>query len=118
MAKVVEQRKNQRQGLGKFVAPGIRGPESEGYMAVDVSRTGMSLLRLGEEGRRAEGLTNHDLDQQYFCVRIPIPGSSEVLALAETVRRRPFGPLEEVGIRFRYLTPESQSALDQYLAAA
>ena len=108
------QRRFDRFDLGSFVAPGMRSGTPEGFLAVNVSRGGMSLLRLAESGRRKGDL---DLDGQFAWVGVPLPTQGRhVVALAEVMHRRMYGPLESVGVKFRYLSPDDQAALDRYLA--
>ena len=47
---------------------------------------------------------------------MPLPGRGRHLkALAEVVHRKESGPWETIGLRFRYMAPIEQSALDAYL---
>lgn len=107
-------RRFHRHDLGSFVAPGMRSGTPEGFLAVNVSRGGMALLRMAHSGRRKGDL---DLDGQFAWVGVPLPElGRHVVALAEVVHRHAYGPLESVGLKFRYLSPEDQSALDRFLA--
>lgn len=47
---------------------------------------------------------------------MPLPGRGRHLkALAEVVHRKESGPWETIGLRFRYMSPTEQAALDAYL---
>jgi hypothetical protein len=101
----VSRRQSQRHSIGSLV----RGDgEIETYFAVELSRSGMKMLRLADAGPVGA----------HFTVEIPLPGyGRSVHAVAERVRTSDRGPLREVGVRFRYVAPEDQRTLDAYLAA-
>jgi len=112
---LANQRRHNRHDVGSFVAPGIRSGTPEGFLAVNLSRGGMALLRMARSGRRRGDL---DLDGQFAWVAVPLPQQGRhVVALAEVMHRQTFGPLESVGLKFRYLSPTDQAALDTYLDA-
>lgn len=111
---LANQRRHDRHEVGSFVAPGIRSGTPEGFLAVNVSCGGMALLRLSNSGRRKGDL---DLDGQFAWVGVPLPERGHhVVALAEVMHREAFGPLESVGVKFRYLSPDDHRALEAYLA--
>ena len=100
-----------RHDLGTFVGPMALGPD-EGYMAVNLSRNGMAILRMVAEGESDE----RALDRGYAWLGVPLPEVGiQLNALVEVVHRKRIGRLEAVGVRFRYLAPEEQAALDAYL---
>ena len=110
-----EQRTETRFEVSGFVRPHARHGVAEGYLAVNVSRSGMSVLRLRDKSRFIER-PRDGLDQRYAWVAVPLPRrTAYVRALAETVHRKSVGPLESVGLRFRYMSPEDRRALDAYL---
>ncbi len=111
---LANQRRYDRHDVGSFVAPGIRSGTPEGFLAVNVSQGGMALLRMANSGRRKGDL---DLDGQFAWVGVPLPERGRhVVALAEVMHRQTFGPLESVGVKFRYLSPDDHQALEDYIA--
>jgi c-di-GMP-binding flagellar brake protein YcgR len=109
-----EQRITDRIEIGRFVGSDDRGT-TRGFFAVNLSRGGMSVLRIpGQE----QGL-EHGLDGDFSWVSIPLPDRGNTLqAVAEVVHRRDYGPLERVGLKFRYLSPADRQLLEDYLSAA
>lgn len=109
-----EQRIMDRIEIGRFVGSDDRGT-TRGFFAVNLSRGGMSVLRIpGNE----KGLEN-GLDGDFAWVSVPLPDrASSLQAVAEVVHRRDYGPLERVGLRFRYMAPADRQLLEDYLAAA
>jgi hypothetical protein len=109
-----EQRRSTRVEIGRFVGRDHYG-SAEGFFAVNLSRDGMSLLRVPGFSQRMET----GLDGDFAWISIPLPDRRNNLsAVAEVVHRRDYGPLERLGIRFRYLSPADRQLLDEYLASA
>ena len=108
-----EIREERRFENGTFVGPGTRGAVDEGFFAVNLARRGMALQRVRRRFRRDGDL---DLDHGFCWIAVPLPGRGRHLkALAEVVHRKESGPWETIGLRFRYMSPTEQSALDAYL---
>jgi len=102
-----------RVEIGRFV--GSEGSAAtSGFFAVNLSRGGMSVLRIpGREPKLENGL-----DGDFAWVSVPLPDRGNTLqAVAEVVHRREYGPLQRVGLRFRYMSPADRRLLDDYLAA-
>ncbi|GEM_PF-2853602 len=126
---MIEQRADARHVIGSFVVSGseseVAGIDQaaravEGFMVVDLSHRGMSLLRVGgtEAGRaeagRAEG--GQGLDGRFAWIAVPLPErGQQILALAEVVRRERFGPLEWLGLCFKDMADADREVLDAYL---
>jgi hypothetical protein len=109
-----EQRGTGRIEIGRFVGSDDRGT-TRGFFAVNLSRGGMSVLRIPNNDKGLE----HGLDGDFAWITVPLPDRSNSLqAVAEVVHRRDYGPLERVGLRFRYLSPADRQLLEDYLAAA
>jgi hypothetical protein len=109
------QRRANRHPIGSFVAPGTRAGAMEGFMVVELSRGGMSLLRVA---RKPEGLADdwRDLDQRFAWLGVPLPERGvHLCALASVVHRRRFGPLELIGVRFEQMSAKDRELLDEYL---
>lgn len=111
-------RQDARHVIGRFVAPGSEAGVREGFMVVDLSTDGMSVLRVarkdGPDGRLPPA---YGLDQQFSWVAVPLPErGTHVCALAEVVHRKRFGPLELVGLHFVQMSPGDRSVLTDYLA--
>jgi hypothetical protein len=109
-------RQDARHVIGRFVAPGTQAGAMEGFMVVDLSAQGMSLLRVarksGEARRRKRGL-----DHRFSWLAVPLPErGTHVCALAEVVHRKRFGPLEMIGVRFEQMSADDRALLDEYLA--
>ena len=86
-------------------------------MVVDLSREGMSLLRVSPKSGDARGRERRrGLDHRFSWLAVPLPErSSHICALTEVVHRRRFGPLEMLGVRFEQMSSEDQVLLDDYL---
>lgn len=83
-------------------------------MVVDLSREGMSLLRVA---RKADDGKPRGLDHRFSWLAIPLPEVDvHLCALAEVVHRRGFGPLELLGVRFEQMSADDQAVLDEYLS--
>ena len=109
----LDQRKDARHVIGSFVAPGTEAGAMEGFMVVDLSRDGMSLLRV----RPKEQGKDRGLDHRFSWLAVPLPERGRHLcALAEVVHRRSYGPLEWVGVRFEQMSPSDWKLLDEYLS--
>ena len=109
-----EQRDMDRIEIGRFVGRDKYG-SSEGFFAVNISKGGMSLLRVPGQNKRMET----GLDGEFAWISIPLPDRrNKLTAVAEVVHRREYGPLERLGVRFRYMSPADRQLLDEYLAAA
>jgi c-di-GMP-binding flagellar brake protein YcgR len=109
-----EHRNMERIEIGRFVGRDQYGT-SEGFFAVDLSRGGMSLLRVPGRDRRLEA----GLDGDFAWISIPLPDRrNKLTAVAEVVHRREYGPLERIGVRFRYMSPADRKLLDEWLSAA
>src|SRR5690606_16053735 len=87
-------------------ARGSSGPSRippERIYTLDLSNGGCRYYRLADQGPLAP----------VFSLCIPLPGSDRCVdALVSCLRRQSVGPLEEVAVEFRYLSPEDQRALD------
>src|SRR5690349_11870400 len=110
----IEQRRDNRHAIGRFVAPGTQAGAMEGFMVVDLSREGMSLLRVA---RKPGDGKPRGLDHRFSWLAIPLPEADvHLCALAEVVHRRSYGPLELLGVRFEQMSAEDRDVLDAYLA--
>lgn len=110
-------RQDARHVIGRFVAPGTQAGVTEGFMVVDLSAEGMSVLRVARKpGPDGECPPMHGLDHQFSWLAVPLPErGTHVCALAEVVHRKRFGPLELIGLRFEQMTPNDRAALTEYL---
>ncbi|NVB40525.1 PilZ domain-containing protein [Pseudenhygromyxa sp. WMMC2535] len=109
-----ERRDDARHVIGSFVAPGAEAGALEGFMVVDLSRHGMSLLRVRPKDRQAG---EQGLDHRFSWLAVPLPERGRNLcALAEVVHRRKYGPLEWVGVRFEQMSAADRALLDDYLS--
>jgi hypothetical protein len=109
-----QQRRASRHMIGSFVAPGTRAGALEGFMVVELSRGGMSLLRVA---RNAAEEHKRGLDHRFSWLAIPLPERGlHLCALAEVIHRRRFGPLELLGVRFEQLSSGARRLLDEYLS--
>jgi hypothetical protein len=105
------QRRAHRHSIGSFVAPGTRAGAMEGFMVVELSRGGMSLLRVA--GKR-DGA--RELDDKYSWLAVPLPERGvHLCALARVVHRRRVGPLELIGVSFEHMSAADRELLDEYL---
>ncbi len=112
----LEQRRASRHMIGSFVGPGTRAGAMEGFMVVELSRCGMSLLRVAPrfDGDEAD---KRGLDHRFGWLAVPLPERGlHLCALAEVIRRQRFGPIELVGVRFEQMSVGDCRLLDDYLA--
>ena len=86
-------------------------------MVVDLSREGMSVLRVASKpGVSSEREQRRGLDHRFSWLAVPLPErKASVCALTEVVHRRRFGPLELIGVRFEQMSKEDRALLDDYL---
>jgi hypothetical protein len=111
-----QQRRASRHLIGSFVAPGTRAGALEGFMVVELSRGGMSLLRVARPATLAEE-DKRGLDHRFSWLAVPLPERGlHLCALAEVVHRRRFGPLEMLGVRFEQMSTGDRRLLDEYLS--
>ena len=111
-----QQRRASRHMIGSFVAPGTRAGALEGFMVVELSRGGMSLLRVARSPDLAEQ-DKRGLDHRFSWLAVPLPERGlHLCALAEVAHRRRFGPLELLGVRFEQMSPGDRRLLDEYLS--
>ena len=112
----VQQRRDSRHMVGSFVAPGTRAGALEGFMVVELSRGGMSLLRVARTPELREE-EKRGLDHRFSWLAVPLPERSlHLCALAEVIHRRRFGPLELLGVRFEQMSAGDRRLLDEYLS--
>lgn len=112
---VREQRGASRHPIGRFVAPGTQAGAMEGFLVVELSRSGMSLLRVPRDG--ADDSEPRGLDHRFSWLAVPLPERAvHVCVLAEVLRRERFGPLERLGLRFEQMGARDRLMLDTYLA--
>ncbi|PRP97682.1 hypothetical protein ENSA5_31890 [Enhygromyxa salina] len=104
-------RRDSRHMIGSFVAPGSEAGAGEGFMVAELSREGMSLLRVASKQGEARGL-----DRRFNWLAVPLPErGAQVCALTEVVHRRRFGPLEMLGVRFEQMSASDRELLHDYL---
>lgn len=110
-----DKRRDARHVIGSFVAPGTAAGALEGFMVVDLSRDGMSLLRVGRSDEQPSD--PRGLDHRFSWLAIPLPERGRNLcALAEVVHRKRYGPLEWIGVRFEQISERDRDDLEAYLA--
>jgi hypothetical protein len=110
-----QQRRTSRHLIGSFVAPGTRAGALEGFMVVELSREGMSLLRVARKADMSEE-DKRGLDHRFSWLAVPLPERGlHLCALAEVIHRRRFGPLEMIGVRFEQMSAGDRRLLDEYL---
>lgn len=110
-------RQDARHVIGRFVAPGTQAGAMEGFMVVDLSCDGMSVLRVARKpGPDGEWPRKRGLDHRFSWLAVPLPErGSHVCALAEVVHRKRFGPLELLGLRFEQMAATDKAVLVDYL---
>jgi hypothetical protein len=110
-------RPDARHVIGRFVAPGTQAGAMEGFMVVDLSLDGMSVLRVARKaGADGEWPKKRGLDHRFSWLAVPLPErGSHVCALAEVVHRKRFGPLELLGLRFEQMAATDRAVLADYL---
>jgi hypothetical protein len=112
----VQHHRANRHVIGSFVAPGTRAGALEGFMVTELSRGGMSLLRVAPKPGLAEA-DKSDLDYRYAWLAVPLPEwSRHLCALVEVIYRRRFGPLEQLGVHFQQMSASDRELLERYLA--
>lgn len=85
-------------------------------MVVELSREGMSVLRVAPKPGQSVEPGKHGLDQRFSWLAVPLPErGAHVCALAEVVHRRRFGPLEMIGVRFEQMAASDRALLHTYL---
>lgn len=110
-----QQRRASRHMIGSFVAPGTRAGALEGFMVVELSRGGMSLLRVARNPDLPE-VEKCGLDHRFSWLAVPLPERGlHLCALAEVIHRRTYGPLELLGVRFEQMSAGDRRLLDEYL---
>lgn len=103
-----------RHLIGRFVAPGTEAGAKEGFMVVDLSVHGMSLLRVARKADEAK--PERGLDRRFCWLAVPLPErDTHVCALAEVVHRKRYGPLEMLGVRFEQMSVSDRLVLEDYL---
>lgn len=110
-------RQDARHVIGRFVAPGTQAGAMEGFMVVDLSTQGMSVLRVARKpGADGQWPRKRGLDHRFSWLAVPLPErGSHVCALAEVVHRKRFGPLELLGLRFEQMAAADKEILVEYL---
>src|SRR5690606_35243262 len=100
------------------VAPGTQAGAMEGFMVVDLSSEGMSLLRVTRKSEPGQAKPRkRGLDHRFSWLAVPLPErGTHVCALAEVVHRKRFGPLELIGVRFEQMSDDDRARLADYLA--
>jgi hypothetical protein len=109
MGEEQERRSGGRIALRVFVDEGTTQGSGGLSRAVNLSRTGMYLLRV--PGNRAPARF------AWLGFRLP-DGGEPIRALVELVHTRRFGSLEASGVRFKYLFPTHRRRLHDYLAGS
>ena len=111
-----ETRRDGRHMIGTFVAPGTQAGAREGFMVVDLSGEGMSLLRVAPKPGPSDREKRRGLDHRFSWLAVPLPErGAHVCALTEVVHRRRFGPLELLGVRFEQMSDGDRTLLEDYL---
>jgi hypothetical protein len=106
-----ERRSDGRIALQVFVDEGTAQGSGGLSRAVNLSRTGMYLLRVPGNGNRAPA--------RFAWLGFHLPdGGEPIRALVEVVHTRRFGSLEAAGVRFKYLFPTHRRRLHDYLACS
>ncbi|PRQ08990.1 hypothetical protein ENSA7_12610 [Enhygromyxa salina] len=101
--------------IGSFVAPATQEGANEGFMVVELSREGMSVLRVAPKPGAPES-AQRGLDQRFSWLAVPLPErGAQVCALTQVVHRKRFGPLEMIGLRFEQMSTSDRTLLDAYL---
>lgn len=108
-------RQDHRHVIGRFVAPGTEAGAQEGFMVVDLSLEGMSVLRVAPKADAKP--EKRGLDHRFSWLAVPLPErGARVCVLTEVVHRKRFGPLEMIGVRFEQMSPGDRAVLEAYLA--
>jgi hypothetical protein len=108
MSEAPEKREEDRVGIRVFVDEG-KAPGQNGLCrAVNVSRTGMYILRVPGNNQASAA--------KFAWLGFQLPDSGEsIRALVEVVHTRRVGALEASGVRFKYLFPADRRRLEDYL---
>ena len=102
-----------RHVIGHFVAPGTEASAEQGFMVVDLSCDGMSILRVAPKPGEGRG----GLDGRFCWLAVPLPErGAHVCALSEVVDRKRYGPLELIGVRFEQMDATDRAVLEAYLS--
>ena len=104
-----EKRNNERQGLRVFVDEGAAPGSGTLCRAVNVSKTGMYLLRVPSKREQPKFV--------WLGFKLP-DGGEAIRALAEVVHTDKKGALEGSGVRFKYMFPADRKRLMGFLQAA
>jgi len=116
LSRIANHRAEGRHVIGTFVAPGTQAGAMEGFMVVDLSSEGMSLLRVAPKPSEDARRRKRGLDYRFSWLAIPLPErGTHVCALTEVIHRRRFGPLELLGVRFEQMADEERAALEDYV---
>jgi hypothetical protein len=103
----LERRSNPRVGVGVLVHEGAAPAVGALCRAMNLSRTGMYLLRVpGKRSSRARFA--------WLGFRLPDGGDS-IRALVEVVHTHRLGSLEASGVRFKHLFPADRERIEDYL---
>ena len=97
-----------RKPIQVFVDEGLAPGTGTVCRAVNVSRTGMYLLRVPTQKAPPKFV--------WLGFRLP-DGGQPIRALAQVVHTEPSGVLQASGVRFKYLFPVDRKRLDSYLEA-
>jgi hypothetical protein len=109
-------RQDSRHLIGSFVAPASQEGAKEGFMVVELSREGMSVLRVAPKPGQSVPAGERGLSQRFSWLAVPLPErGAQVIALAQVVHRKRFGPLEMIGLRFEQMSAGDRALLDAYL---
>jgi hypothetical protein len=109
-------RQDSRHVIGSFVAPGTQAGAKEGFMVVELSREGMSVLRVAPKPEPSAEPGKRGLDQRFSWLAVPLPErGAHVCVLTEVVHRKRFGPLEMIGVRFEQMSTSDRALLNEYL---
>jgi hypothetical protein len=110
-------RQDARHVIGRFVAPATQAGALEGFMVVDLSAEGMSVLRVARKpGPDRQQPPMQGLDHQFCRIAVPLPErGTHVSALVEVMHRKRFGPLELIGLRFQQMAATDRAVLVDYL---
>lgn len=104
-----EKRTSDRQGLRVFVDEGVTAGTGALCRAVNVSKTGMYLLRVPSKREQPKFV--------WLGFKLPDGGDS-IRALAEVVHSQKMGALEGSGVRFKYMFPSDRKRLEAFLKVA
>src|SRR5262245_42166963 len=110
-------RQDARHVIGRFVAPCRQSGAMEGFMVVDLSAEGMSVLRVARKvGPDGEWPPKQGLDHRFSWLAVPLPErNAHVCVFTEVVSRKRFGPLEMLGLRFEQMSATDRAVLADYL---